>query len=184
MVERELGAADAFFARVAEDAALEAELDRRLAGPITPLITALAAWDEAPPEARDAAGRQRRQRRPPGRADRRRLAGAAAGRCRRRRRRLDARPARRPRQRRRRAWLPLARRGGRSRRRRPAAPRDRSPTASLPWRGEPQRYGTIVAARLRRRGRVPDAAGRRRRARCAARGDRPADGRGREPLPR
>ncbi len=52
MVDRELGAADAFYARVAEDAALEAELERRLAGPITPLITALAAWDDAPPEAR------------------------------------------------------------------------------------------------------------------------------------
>jgi len=51
MAERELGAADAFFARVAAEPALERELDRRLGGPITPLITALAAWDEAPPEA-------------------------------------------------------------------------------------------------------------------------------------
>jgi 23S rRNA (guanosine2251-2'-O)-methyltransferase len=51
MAERELAAADAFFARVAAEPALEAELDRRLGGPITPLITALAAWDEAPPEA-------------------------------------------------------------------------------------------------------------------------------------
>jgi len=51
MAERELAAADAFFARVAAEPALERELDRRLGGPITPLITALAGWDDAPPEA-------------------------------------------------------------------------------------------------------------------------------------
>jgi len=51
MAERELAAADAFFARAASEPALESELDRRLGGPITPLITALAAWDDAPPEA-------------------------------------------------------------------------------------------------------------------------------------
>lgn len=49
MAERELAAADAFFARIAGEPTLEAELDRRM-GPITPLITALAAWEEAPPE--------------------------------------------------------------------------------------------------------------------------------------
>lgn len=51
MAAGELSAADAFYARVADDATLEAELERRLAGPTTPLITALAAWDDAPPEA-------------------------------------------------------------------------------------------------------------------------------------
>ena len=50
MAERELAAADAFFSRVAREPALENELDRRLGGPITPLITALADWDDAPPE--------------------------------------------------------------------------------------------------------------------------------------
>ncbi len=51
MAARELAAADAFFARCADDPSLERELDRRLAGPGTPLITALAAWEDAPPEA-------------------------------------------------------------------------------------------------------------------------------------
>jgi len=51
MAARELAAADALFARVAADATLEAELDQRMAGTVTTLITALAAWDEAPPEA-------------------------------------------------------------------------------------------------------------------------------------
>ena len=51
MAERELAAADALFARAAAEPSLEADLDRRLAGPATPLITALAAWEEAPPEA-------------------------------------------------------------------------------------------------------------------------------------
>lgn len=50
MVANELGAADAFFARAASDASLEAELERRLAGPVTPLIAALTAWDGAPAE--------------------------------------------------------------------------------------------------------------------------------------
>jgi 23S rRNA (guanosine2251-2'-O)-methyltransferase len=51
MAERELAAADALFARVSAEPGLEADLDRRLAGPSTPLITALAAWEDAPPEA-------------------------------------------------------------------------------------------------------------------------------------
>lgn len=51
MAGRELAAADAFFARCADDAALQAELDRRLGGPLTPLLTALAGWEDAPPEA-------------------------------------------------------------------------------------------------------------------------------------
>ena len=51
MAARELAAADAFFARCADDPSLERELDRRLAGPGTPLITALASWEDAPPEA-------------------------------------------------------------------------------------------------------------------------------------
>lgn len=51
MAAGELSAADAFYARVTDDATLEAELERRLAGPTTPLISALAAWDDAPPEA-------------------------------------------------------------------------------------------------------------------------------------
>ncbi len=53
MVERELAAADAFYAVTEADAAVGRELERRLAGPATPLITALAAWDDAPPEAAD-----------------------------------------------------------------------------------------------------------------------------------
>ena len=51
MTARELAAADAFFARTAAEPSLDAELERRLAGAVTPLISALAAWDEAPPEA-------------------------------------------------------------------------------------------------------------------------------------
>lgn len=51
MTARELAAADAFYERCAADPALDAELERRLAGPVTPLITALAAWEDAPPEA-------------------------------------------------------------------------------------------------------------------------------------
>ncbi|HEY6607855.1 MAG TPA: TrmH family RNA methyltransferase [Candidatus Limnocylindria bacterium] len=50
MAERELGAADAFLSRCSAEPALQAELDRRLAGPATPLITALAGWDDRPPE--------------------------------------------------------------------------------------------------------------------------------------
>ncbi len=50
MTARELGAADAFYARCAAEPALDAELERRLAGPVTPLIVALAAWEDAPPE--------------------------------------------------------------------------------------------------------------------------------------
>ena len=51
MTARELEAADAFFARCAEEPALDKELDRRLKGPVTPLIVALDAWEDAPPEA-------------------------------------------------------------------------------------------------------------------------------------
>lgn len=51
MTARELAAADAFYARCAADPALDAELERRLGGPVTPLITALDAWEDAPPEA-------------------------------------------------------------------------------------------------------------------------------------
>lgn len=50
MTARELAAADAFFERCAAEPALDAELTRRLRGPITPLITALAAWEDVPPE--------------------------------------------------------------------------------------------------------------------------------------
>ena len=53
MTEHELAAADAFFARCADEPALDAELTRRLAGPATPLTTALATWDGAPPEAEE-----------------------------------------------------------------------------------------------------------------------------------
>ena len=52
MIARELAAADALFARCAAEPALDVELERRLAGPVTPLITALDAWEDAPPEAR------------------------------------------------------------------------------------------------------------------------------------
>jgi 23S rRNA (guanosine2251-2'-O)-methyltransferase len=50
MAARELAAADAFFARCAAEPELDAELERRLGGPVTPLITALDAWEDAPPE--------------------------------------------------------------------------------------------------------------------------------------
>jgi 23S rRNA (guanosine2251-2'-O)-methyltransferase len=49
--ERELQAADALFERAAADASLQRELDRRTAGPATPLIAALRDWEERPPEA-------------------------------------------------------------------------------------------------------------------------------------
>lgn len=52
MTARELAAADAFFARCGAEPSLDRELERRLAGPATPLITALDTWDDAPPEAR------------------------------------------------------------------------------------------------------------------------------------
>jgi hypothetical protein len=48
MTERELAAADVLFEAIDADPSLSAELDRRLAGPVTPLITALTGWDEAP----------------------------------------------------------------------------------------------------------------------------------------
>jgi 23S rRNA (guanosine2251-2'-O)-methyltransferase len=51
MVEAELAAAEAFFERCAADAQLDRELEARLSGPATPLIAALAEWEEAPPEA-------------------------------------------------------------------------------------------------------------------------------------
>lgn len=51
MTARELAAADGFYARCAADPALDRELERRLAGPVTPLIIALEAWEDAPPEA-------------------------------------------------------------------------------------------------------------------------------------
>ncbi|HET8776460.1 MAG TPA: TrmH family RNA methyltransferase [Candidatus Limnocylindria bacterium] len=51
MAERELDAAEALFARCASDPTLQAELDRRLAGPISTLTTALAEWEARPPEA-------------------------------------------------------------------------------------------------------------------------------------
>lgn len=52
-VARELEAADALFAQTADDPTLEADLERRLAGPATPLITALADWEERPAAATD-----------------------------------------------------------------------------------------------------------------------------------
>jgi 23S rRNA (guanosine2251-2'-O)-methyltransferase len=51
MATRELAAADALFARCADDPSLESELDRRLGGPSTPLIAVVAGWEGAPPEA-------------------------------------------------------------------------------------------------------------------------------------
>jgi 23S rRNA (guanosine2251-2'-O)-methyltransferase len=48
--ERELAAADALFARIAEEPVLEAELERHLAGEVTPLSAALHAWEERPTE--------------------------------------------------------------------------------------------------------------------------------------
>ncbi|MGH2446484.1 MAG: TrmH family RNA methyltransferase [Candidatus Limnocylindria bacterium] len=50
MTARELAAADAFFEAVAAEPTLDAELERRLGGPATPLITALVDWDERPAE--------------------------------------------------------------------------------------------------------------------------------------
>lgn len=52
MVERELAAAEALFERCGVDPSLDRELERRTSGTATPLITALADWDEAPDEAR------------------------------------------------------------------------------------------------------------------------------------
>ena len=145
MAERELAAADAFFARIAGEPTLEAELDRRMAGPITPLITALAAWEEAPPEASHAAGRQRGERCTPGRAAGGRLARACAGSG------ADGTDA---------AWLLAqhadrandARRGlAAARSRRPSTQRRRRstpsrlarPIASPPWRASRRRYGEV-----------------------------------------
>lgn len=51
LAERELQAADALCAALETDRRLGAALARRLAGPGTPLATALADWDEAPAEA-------------------------------------------------------------------------------------------------------------------------------------
>lgn len=48
--ERELAAADAFFARCAEAPELDAELERRLAGDVTPLVPAVQAWPDRPVE--------------------------------------------------------------------------------------------------------------------------------------
>ncbi|MDQ2674644.1 MAG: hypothetical protein M3Y40_08300, partial [Chloroflexota bacterium] len=50
MVERELEAAEALYAVADADAHIGGELDRRLSGPTTPLILALADWDGAPVE--------------------------------------------------------------------------------------------------------------------------------------
>ncbi len=50
MTARELAAAEAFYARCAADPKLDRELDRRLAGAATPLIRALADWEEPPAE--------------------------------------------------------------------------------------------------------------------------------------
>lgn len=51
LAARELAAADAFYAAVEADRSLSTELERRLAGPATPLVAALAAWGDAPREA-------------------------------------------------------------------------------------------------------------------------------------
>jgi len=51
MVDRELAAAEALFERCAAEPALDRELEARLRGPATPLIAALADWEEAPPQA-------------------------------------------------------------------------------------------------------------------------------------
>lgn len=51
MTARELAAADEFFERCVADPALDKELERRLKGPITPLIVALDSWEDAGPEA-------------------------------------------------------------------------------------------------------------------------------------
>jgi 23S rRNA (guanosine2251-2'-O)-methyltransferase len=50
MTALELAAADAFFDRAAAEPTLDRELEQRLSGPTTPLITALVAWEAAPPE--------------------------------------------------------------------------------------------------------------------------------------
>lgn len=50
LTARELAAADAFFEATSGDPALDAELERRLAGPMTPLITALRDWEDRPAE--------------------------------------------------------------------------------------------------------------------------------------
>ena len=50
IVERELDAASAFYVAVDADRGLATELERRLAGSATPLISALDAWEERPPE--------------------------------------------------------------------------------------------------------------------------------------
>lgn len=51
MTDRELAAAEALFAAADDDPVLGSDLERRLAGPSVPLITALAGWPDAPPEA-------------------------------------------------------------------------------------------------------------------------------------
>lgn len=53
MVDRELAAAEALFERSAAEPALDRELEGRLGGAATPLITALAEWEDAPSEAGD-----------------------------------------------------------------------------------------------------------------------------------
>ena len=53
MVERELAAAEALFTRCEAEPALDRELEALVAGPATPLITALAGWEGAPEEADD-----------------------------------------------------------------------------------------------------------------------------------
>jgi 23S rRNA (guanosine2251-2'-O)-methyltransferase len=50
MVDRELAAADAFFAAIDADDALSHELEARLEGPGTPLIPALTSWEAVPEE--------------------------------------------------------------------------------------------------------------------------------------
>lgn len=51
MADAELAAAEALFERCADDPKLQAELDERLSGPLTPLTVALAEWAARPPEA-------------------------------------------------------------------------------------------------------------------------------------
>ena len=53
MTDRELAAADVLFAAADADPVLESELERRLAGPATPLIAALADWPEGTAEAQE-----------------------------------------------------------------------------------------------------------------------------------
>lgn len=52
-VERELAVAERFDEAVAVDASLRRELDERMAGPTATLAPALAAWEDAPPVARE-----------------------------------------------------------------------------------------------------------------------------------